>query len=76
MPIDTDLTIDAMVEAVEHLHDLGLSPVPYERVADELRWTGTCDALEAKLDQAVKAGRLRSRKGPTDFDPVYWVVHN
>ena len=65
------MTIDTVVEAVEHLHDLGLKPAPYDRIADELHWTGPSSDLIATLDQAVAAGRLESRKGPTDYDPVY-----
>jgi hypothetical protein len=66
------MTIDRMVEAVQHLHDLGFRPAPYDDVADKLEWGGTCEALEAKLDQAVGAGRLGSHKRAS-YDPVYWV---
>jgi len=76
MPIDTNLTIDAMVQAVTHEHDLERHLVSLDNVSDRLAWNKGGIALEKELQRALNAGRLRSRKGPDDFDPVYWVVHN
>jgi hypothetical protein len=78
MPIDTDLlvTIDAMVQAVAHEHDFGRHPVSLDDISDRLEWSKGGIALEKELQRAINGGRLGSRKGPDDFDPVYWVVHN